>query len=355
LPLLSERERTILWAVIQRHIETAEPVSSQDLCHHYGFGWSAPTVRNVMARLEETGLLCHPYTSAGKVPTVEAYRYFVENLMNGPELTEDGGQVPGTRDALRDLRLEILNQVRETDQILKLTTKVLAMATHLMAMAWIPSQAEARLSAVRLSRLAPRKVLLELATSSGDEYHQVFDPGETVSAMLLNRVTAIINERGRNARAEDLQALARADWQGLDYSMVLLLRQALLLAGSSLSIPSQDAFLLEGTANLIEQPEFNDISATRRLMTILDQRQELVRSLEGPGIEKRGIHVVIGEDDPAQPLPALSFVTDSLSLARGRLAWIGVVGPRRMAYNRVIPLVERIGSAVIKASQTRKA
>jgi heat-inducible transcriptional repressor len=345
LPLLSERERTILLAVIERHIATAEPVSSQELCSRYGFGWSAPTVRNEMARLEELGLLNHPYTSAGKVPTVKAYRFFVDQLLD----THDpaGGQDQN------DLRLEILKQVRETDRIIKLTAKVLAMATELMAISWVPSLGKARLVGIRLSRLNARKVLLELVTSNPEEYHQIFDPGEPVSNRLISRVNEIINERCRGCAARELSRLAAAEWPGLDRSLLLLVRQALMLAGAGLSLPDQGEVVLEGASNLIQQPEFDNILATRQLVAFLDHREALVHSLEAAGAERPGIRVVIGEDGPDAGLPALSFVTDGVALA-GRQAWIGVIGPRRMAYNRIIPLVKQTALALAKAAVKNK-
>ncbi|MCK5218958.1 hypothetical protein KAR10_05515, partial [bacterium] len=148
--LILERDRSVLAAVIERHITTAEPVSSSQLCHQYGFDWSSATVRSIMARLEEMGFLASPYTSAGKVPTLKAYQYFIEELMNEQHVADiDQAQI----------KAEVLQQVQETDQIMKSTARVLAMVSNLLAVSWLPVQNEERLAGVSLTRLAPRRIL----------------------------------------------------------------------------------------------------------------------------------------------------------------------------------------------------
>jgi len=336
---LAERDRAILNAIIERHILTAEPVSSSQLCAFFTFGYSSATVRNIMARLEEIGFLSHPYTSAGKVPTVKAYRYFVDRILNSPGMETTDRQ---------SLRPELLEQVRAVDQVIKLTAGVLAAVSQLLAVSWVSSRGDERLARIELARLSSRKILLVILTDSRDEIHHILETSETISREQLARVSALVNEHGCGLTAAELNALARAEWPNADRQLADLLRRALEAIGASLTVPVREEMAVEGTGNLISQPEFNNISVVRRLVSMLDRREELLHSFEAPGIECNGLRVVIGEADPRTGLPPLSFITVGVSLRGGQSARLGVIGPTRMAYGRVISL---LGSTATTVSQ----
>ncbi len=338
---LSERDRTILAALIERHIATAEPVSSQELCTHYGFTWSTATVRNVVVRLEAAGYVSHPYTSAGKIPTVRAFRYFVESLLSRPE---------GLAETRRQAGFEILQEVRDTDKIIKLTAKVLAMTSQLLAISWVPEVQEARLAKIQLVRLTRRRLLLVMENLTGENFRQVFDLEDGFSADLLRQTTRLVNQRGRGRTAGELERLAQAPWPGIHRRLAALLRRALHWAGLNLNLLGQAEVVVEGAANLLQQPEFNDLAATRQLVSILDNREELVRPFKAPGLEQHGIRVVIGEDSQLQNMPPLALVTEAVPLAPAQCVRIGVIGPRRMAYHRIIPLVVGAAKAMVQAA-----
>jgi len=340
MPVLSERDQRILAALIEQHIATAEPVSSQQLCVQYGFKCSSATVRNILARLEAEGFLNHPYTSAGKIPTVKAYRYLVEKLLSEPA---------GRDHRQRQIRFEILEQTQEIDKIVRLTAKVLAVTSQLLAVTWLSSGWEERLARIQLVRLASRRILLIVYTLAGEEFHEVFTLEKPVGVNLMQQVSQLVNQHGQGKTASELEALAQIDWADMDRRMRQLFRQALYWAGMNLHTPGQEELVIEGTSNLIHQPEFNNISATRQLVTLLDQRDEVIRSFEAPGIERQGIRVVIGDGPWAKQLPALSLVAEEISLNVRRRVRIGVIGPRRMAYNRIIPLVKCTAAALTKA------
>jgi heat-inducible transcriptional repressor len=337
--LVSERDRFILEAVIERHTTTAEPVSSSQLCHQYGFDWSSATVRSIMARLEEAGFLASPYTSAGKIPTLKAYQYFVAELMNEQHVA-DIDQV--------QIKAEVLQQVQETDQIMKLTARVLAMVSNLLAVSWLPVENEERLAGVSLRRLAPHRILMVVRTTRNHEHHQVFTCEHTM-ARLIDQVAAGVNEWGLGKTAAELENLAQTDCPGMDRHMLALWRRALILIVGNLNLSRRESMLVEGTTNLIQQPEFDDINAARQLVAMLDHREELLRFFTAPAINRGGVHVMISEDHYSAKLPALAFVSYRVLLDHGRCARIGVIGPRRMAYSRIIPLVEYTAEALNQA------
>ncbi len=335
--VLSERDRAILAAVIERHITTAEPVSSSQLCNQYGFELSSATVRNIMARLEELEFLVSPHTSAGKIPTLKAYQFFVEKLMNEQHVA-DADQ--------RQIKAEVLQQVQETDQIMKLTARVLAMVSNLLAVSWLPVYNDERLAEVRLIRLAPHRILLVVRTTLNYEHHQVFTC-ENAKVRLIDQVAAGVNEWGMGKTAVELENLAQTDCPGMDRHMLALWRRALILIVENLN--RRESMVVEGTTNLIHQPEFDDINATRQLVAMLDHREELLRFFTAPAISRGGVHVMISEDQYPAKLPALAFVSYRVLLDQGRCARIGVIGPRRMAYSRIVPLVQYTAAALNQA------
>jgi heat-inducible transcriptional repressor len=326
---LNERDWAVLAAIIEGHILTAEPMSSSRLCAQFPLRCSPATVRHSMARLEAAGFLSHPYTSAGKIPTVKAYRIFVEKL-----LPVSGAETP----EIRRLRNELQQRVADVDHLMKLTATVLAAVSNLLAVSWLADSPAERLLGVELARLSESKFLLRASTSYRQEIHQIFEFPEAVSAEVLERAVELVNEHGRGLGPEELAGLALADWRGLDRRLAQLVRRALTVIGSQLQGLGSDGVVVEGAANLIAQPEFKDIDLIRHLLGLLDHRRELVHSLEAPGIERHGLHAVIGEEND-KGLPPLSYLTVGLHLQGGREARLGVIGPVRMEYRRVIPLL----------------
>jgi heat-inducible transcriptional repressor len=339
---LTERDRLLLAALIERHIATAAPVSSHELCEYYGFDWSSATVRNVLARLEAAGYLEHPYTSSGKVPTVLAYRYFVEHLLR-QDAVAPGGALPKA--------FEILREVQKREDLIQLTAQVLAVTSQLLAVSWLPVPSGERLKRIRLYRLASRRVLVAVETLSEAVFRQVVDLGEHAGLELLEHAARLINERGRGLTAPELERLSQAPWPGADRRLTTWLRRTLAWAVVQLQVNRRSEVVLEGTSNLIQQPEFNDLAATRRLIAMLDHREDLLRSFEVPGIEREGMRVVFGED-ASGPLSALALITETVPLGpEGQWVRIGVIGPRRMAYQRIIPLVNT-AARVLAHAQT---
>jgi heat-inducible transcriptional repressor len=337
---LSQRECAVLSAVIERHILTAEPVSSSQVCAHYAFGYSPATVRSVMVRLEDAGFLSHPYTSAGKIPSVKAYRFFVDRLLQGLELSTVGR--PG-------LHPELLEQVREVDQMIKLTAGVLAAVSQLLAVSWVAGGARERLARVELLRLAAQKILLVTFTETAAEIHHVLEMPDKVNPELLARAARWINERGRGLSAQELGALAQGEWPTADRRLGELLRPALAAIRASLSAPTRTEVAMEGAGNLISQPEFNNVGTVRRLVSMLDRREELLQSFAAPGLERDGLRVVIGGENTQSGLPPLSFITIGIGLQTGQSACLGVIGPMRMAYGRIISLLGSTAATVARA------
>jgi heat-inducible transcriptional repressor len=337
---LNEREQSVLNAVIARHVSTAEPVSSQELCDYFGLRWSSATIRNVLSGLEEKGFLNHPYTSAGKIPTVKAYKQMVESLLGSQtELNEE-----------EQLRIsQILGEVRETDKLIRLTAKVLAITSRLLAVTWLPMQQVDKLDRVYFIRLSGCKLMLIARTLSGQEFQQIVELEEKFDLRLIGQAIALVNQWGHGQTPEGLEQLTQANCPGLDRRMAFLVKQALVWIKRSLQNPMSETVVIEGAVNLINQPEFNDIHATRELVSLLDERGRLLQSLQNPGIRCQGVRVLIGEGQWAKNFPALSCVLEEIALPDKRRIQMGVIGPSRMPYARIIPLVQEVAMAFSNA------
>ncbi len=326
---LSERERAVLTALVEQHVATAEPVGSAQLCAASRFACSSATVRNAMARLEAAGFLSHPYTSAGKVPTVKAYRWFVDQLLQRRTWAESGG-VP--------LPPAWLEQVQAADLVLKQTTGVIAAASQLLAVGWVTGQPAERLERVDLVRVSSRRVLMVILTRSGSEVQHLLETEGPAGPTLLQTVTSWVNAHARGCSAAELRDLERTDWPQAERRLSELLRRTLAAIGANLTVPAPAGVAVAGAGNLIAQPEFNSIGAARRLVDWLDHREALLQSLDAPGPEHHGLRVAISAA-PAEGLPPLACLTVGLELPSGRRARMGVVGPMRMAYGRVLALL----------------
>lgn len=337
---LTDRENIILTAIIKLYVSTAEPVSSNQLCRCFGLNWSPATIRNVMVRLEKLGLLEHPYSSSGKLPSMKAYQYFVERLMTEQLLADEERM---------QIKTNLIETIQETDQLIKLTAKVLSATSNLMGVTCISTTTNEKLSGIQIIKTENKRLLLVALTASGHSCHQLFDPGEVVNQRIINKVVGIVNEQGRGLKARELALMAKAKWPGLDKSVLLLLRHALLLIRESLEQSVQDDMIfIEGTSNLINQPEFDNILTIRNAVSVIEKPKNLIKSMQSPGIQRGGVRIVIEEDNPCRIIPALSFISNDLELADGRRARFGIIGPRRMAYEKNVPLVQFTVTALTK-------
>lgn len=339
--LLSRRDQEVLAAIVEIYTRTAEPVSSSQLLVECGINCSSATVRNIMARLERDGFLAHPYTSAGKYPTYLAYHYFIRKMMAQPLLGQD---------IRRKIQLEILNAVCENDQKVKLTARVLAVTSELMAVAWISSSASCRLAGVQLMHTGRRQLLLVAFLDNGGVVHQRMAWDQQISKRVLDQVVKLVNDQGKGCDADELRRLADGSWQGLDQTIHHLFQQALLFLSKGLKQRlAQEDLILEGAGNLINQPEFDNILAARKTISALEQGTVLTQSLMAPGIKKGDITIALGQDDPGQAIPALSVISNHVVFKDGRHARFGIVGPRRMPYNRLVCLLEYTTAALKKS------
>ncbi len=335
---LSDREQRVLEAIVQSYVESAEPVGSRTIAKRFGLGVSAATVRNAMSDLEEKGYLFHPHTSAGRVPTDRAYRLYVDALMGQPRVTRE------QRAALRGLSAD----GSAVTAVLRRAAEVLGVLTQELGVAVAPSLDEIVLERLDLVSVTSERLLLVLALKSGVVRTIFVQVPGSVNPNAVAGIAVVLNERlaGLTLRAirhtlpERLRDTAATPEQGE-------LLDIFLATGDQIFDPPPDAsadVVLGQTSVLAGQPEFASGDKLRELVSLTEQRDVLRRVL-GLRAQTRSLTITIGGENESRELANLTLVTSPY--AAGPLTGvIGVLGPTRMPYDKVVALVEHTSKMV---------
>ncbi|MCK4547645.1 MAG: heat-inducible transcription repressor HrcA [Candidatus Eisenbacteria sp.] len=339
---LTDRQKEVLRAVVLQHVRTAEPVASRALARRFQMAVSPATVRNVMVDLEEAGLLEQPHTSAGRVPTDVGYRVFVDRLMVK--------EAP-TREEIVLLRTELGHERRTVESFLKRTSRALGKAADQLGIAISPGIRAGALARIEASPLAGGRLLLGFAFVSGAvrTIHTRMDKDEAGAS--LSEAMSWVNRRIDGLGLKDLSRFLEreigshmlpADWRGV----FGLLREAVEML---LGMEEGEQVHFGGAANIMAQPEFSDPEHLRPIVAMMEQSDLLVRSLAGA--EEEGVRIIIGRENKWRPMRHCSLVVSTYQSGsvRGR---IGVVGPIRMPYPRLVPLVERAAEIVSRSLES---
>lgn len=337
LPTLTERERAVLVAVIDSFVRTAAPAGSRRIGKDYGLGVSPATIRNTMADLEGKGLLTHPYTSAGRLPTDLAYRYYVDGLMRQGSI--------GARD-----RAKIEREFRDVDvevggveDLVSKAARVLSLLTGELGLAVGPTLAMATLERLELVPVTSEKVLLVFTIESGVVRTVYVDVNTRVPRATLNAVSQALNERLAGSTIADIQATLRERLGDLSFDSESAQELMNIFVHSGPDIfdwaRREREVHLGSTAALAEQPEFTTSERLRQLLRLTERRELLATVLgERDGVEGSP-HVTIGTEHGQPELEDLTIVTANYSVGSLQ-GTVGVIGPTRMPYEKVVSIVD---------------
>lgn len=328
---LSEREALVLQAVISLYIMTAEPTGSRTLAKMFDLRVSPATLRNTMRDLEEKGLLFHPHTSAGRIPTDKAYRVYVDRLMQARALS---------REEIRQLKERLEGTASRGERFIGRAVQALSVLTQELGVALAPSFEEGRLERLDLLAVAADRVLLVLTVQSAQVKTIFVDVPREVSSEALHDVASFLNERLAGLTLKEIrESFAR---RVLDSSVGSAGRKELLnifvqsadrLFGTA---PQAEQVVLGTTSGLAAQPEFASGSGLRSLLTLTEERSRLAEALAS---RDPGLKITIGVENPIPSLSDFSLVTADYRLGSVH-GTIGVMGPTRMPYEKVVSLVQ---------------
>lgn len=335
---LSERDREILRAVVKAYLLSGEPVSSRQLAKQGGYGLSAASIRNVLADLDELGLLRQPHTSAGRVPTPQGYHFFIDSLMETEVLSEEDIQAIEER----------LATTLDSGELASTVSKLLSRLSQQVGIVLTPGLASTVLRTVDFVPLSGKRVLCVVASCSGFIESKVIDGEEELDREELIRVSNYVNE---NFAGQTLAAIRDRLLRSMDderAQMDSLLRNAISLGRQGFDLRAHPTLVIEGTEALLAQPELADLSRVRRLFETFTDKVRVV-GLLNRCLEGRGVRVLIGEESDLTSELDFSLILRSYRMNGDSVGTVGLFGPSRMEYSRLIPLVDYLGERLSAA------
>lgn len=328
---LTDRQKLILELVIREYEASVAPVGSRVLSENYELRVSPATVRNEMAHLEELGYLTHPHTSAGRVPTDRGYRFFVEQLMIEVEL-------PLAEQ--RMIQHQFHQAGREMSQWIKLSAAVLAHAAHSAALVTAPQTAESRFKHVELIHVHGLTVLLVLVTQTGLVRQEVLTLTRPLSQGLLSRTAQRLNDLLDQLTAREIAARL-TELSSFEVDVTTVVRDLLVWLDEHGGREMHQF----GVRNVLAQPEFATGELARQFLDLFEKSSFLDHLLSGwMGVGAGDVHIVIGAEGPWEELSDLSLVLGRYGVMGVATGALGVLGPRRMRYERAVSAVRYVSA-----------
>jgi heat-inducible transcriptional repressor len=334
---LSERELRVLEAVVQTYIETAEPAGSQTIARRFGLGVSPATIRNTMSELEEKGYLFHPHTSAGRIPTDRAYRLYVNTIMR---------LAPPSTQHQEALRSELAGARSAVEEIVRRAAQVLGVLTQELGVAVAPALDELVLERLELVQLSTERLLLVFNLRSGVVRTIFVEVSTRVTPAVVQDVARVLNERRAGLTLQEIRATigerlrdAGDPREGRELLNIFIAEREGIFDLSN----EPNAVMLGSAQMLADQPEFASNARMRELLRLTEGRDLLKQALASR--RSHGLSITIGGENPDSRLSEFTLVTSSYEAGRLR-GVIGVMGPTRMPYDKIIGLVEHTSRLV---------
>ena len=330
---LDDRKFMILRTIIDDYISTAVPVGSRTISRKHGVGFSPATIRNEMSDLEELGYLAQPHTSAGRVPSAKAYRLYVDQLMRVHKLSDED---------MSQINDHLKVRVGEVEEIIRSAAQALSDATNYTALVVTPHLDTLRIKRVQLIPVTEGSALMIIVTSAGLVKDAVVRVPEGVQNDLLYRISELLTEQ--------LSGLTLGEMRGRFAGMFRDLKQHRRLLASVLDVMENrlheepEQIMVGGGSNLLAYPEYADIEKARLFLSVLESREKLYPLLRQNGAMEFTIR--IGPENDLPELSDCSLVTAVYRIGNKNTGTLGILGPTRMNYGRVVSVLEFMGKAL---------
>lgn len=321
--MLTPRQELLLSKVIDGFNATGQPVGSKALAADPDVTCGPSTIRNELAVLEERGLLAHPHTSAGRVPTDSGYRYFVDRLL------------PARSGGRSELQLSLVR--REVDEAMRVTTATLSQVTNLLAIVSAPPIATTTIRHIEVLALQPQVLMVVIITSTGGVSKRVFTFERPVDPGLADWAASYLNEQLVGMGVGARMLAARLNDPGLQPRERAFINQ-LAPAFTQLAETAENTLYVDGAARLLSEHRFQDVTQLNELLDALERRVSLLGVLS-QALDERDIYVRIGGENEMPALRSLSLVAGNYGLPQRNLGTVSVIGPTRMDYARAIMTV----------------
>ncbi|MDP9727368.1 heat-inducible transcriptional repressor HrcA [Alicyclobacillus tolerans] len=336
--MLSHRQRLILHAIVDDYVRSAEPVGSRTLSKHHDIQFSAATIRNEMADLEELGYLDQPHTSAGRVPSQKGYRFYVDNLMDEPSVD---------RKTVATLRSLFEQKLSEMERLIQQTAQVVSHITQQTSVVLGPRTHQERVRKIEMIPIAPSRAVVILVTDTGHVQDRQVQLSDDVAGEDIASLVKLLNDKLVGVPISRLRSrLHRV--ASAELSTLLASYEDALAFLDELSEASQRSHqvYIGGAANILAQPEFRDVDKVRPLFELFERTEELGNLL--PNAERGSIGVRIGSENVALPLQDCAVIGAEYRIGNEVVGRLGVIGPTRMDYARIVKVLDYAARALSK-------
>lgn len=332
---LSERYQNILKAIVIGYIRSAGPVGSRSLTKTFNLGLSPASIRNIMADLEELGYLMQPHPSAGRVPTEKAYRFYVDGLLTGidPEMEESIEITPYQ-----------LHQTDDIKELLQETSRLLSLHSHYAGIVLTPKLTNMSFQHIQFIKLMRKhQVMTIFVSTEGLVQTKVIETEVDFSQQELNRFSSFLNERFMGIPLVEVRSQLLMQMEADKELYSQLLKKALDLVSKAFQEaqgkPQGEELFLEGTSNILELPEFSNVDKMKVLFKAFEEKYNMIKLLD-TCFNSEGIKVFIGSENAFWGIQDCSLVITRYKRGDQVLGALGIIGPTRMEYSKVIPLVD---------------
>jgi len=329
LEVLNERENMVLELIMDRYINSAEPIGSGTVAKTIKDRLSPATIRNVMANLEEQGFLYKPHVVAGRIPTYKAYRYYVNRL--------SALKTPGKRE-LQALETMMKPHYSYIEEIMEDASKVLAAISKYTSIVVEPKVDMMLFKEVEFVKLSSRTVLTVFVTSSGMVHTRMVNTDEEFGITMLNSMKAYMNEKFSGVPFYALKEGILEDIRKDRENFSRLLAKIKETLETIIDEEDRREIYMEGTSKIIGVPEFTDMERLKGLFQAFEKKEKLLKLID-ECLKEEGIHVIIGSECDMKEMNDMSIITSTYRVGEEGFGVLGVIGPVRMDYSKVIPLV----------------
>ena len=334
---LDSRAAELLRLLVERYVHDGQPVGSRTLARAANLGLSPATIRNVMADLDEQGFVCSPHTSAGRVPTNLGYRYFVDSLLTPERISEDQRQ---------RIIAELLGGRGQSRALAEVASSLLSQLSAMAGVVTVPKRNRTVLRRIEFLPLSDQRVLVILVVDHCEVQNRVIRTERQYEAAELERYANFINEHYAGRDLTALRNALRDDALAAQSRIHHQLREAAKVAAQALDpTAQQEDYVLAGGANLLAFQELADVQRLRQLFDALDRKREMLQLFE-QCLQAPGVQIFIGDESGYRVLDECSVVTAPYYIEGEVAGVLGVIGPTRMAYHRIIPLVSATAQAL---------
>ncbi len=333
---LSERKEKILNAVIKNYLETGEPVGSRTISKYTDLNLSSATIRNEMSDLEEMGYIIQPHTSAGRIPTDKGYRFYVDNILKNKmaELDDREQKVTEKEDLL-------LEKVDKVETLLQNMAKVLAANTNYATMVSAPKSQGNKIKFIQLSILEEKQLLCTVVSDKNHVVNKIIKTGTEVNQEIIVRLNVALNTALAGLTLEEINLGVISALTSQAGNLEELVNEVLKAITETIATESQMKIYTSGATNIFKYPELSDKERASQLLITLEEKSQLTE-LINEGDEETGIQVYIGSESPVQSMKDCSVVTATYELEDGFKGTIGIIGPKRMDYDKVVEALRNV-------------